>query len=122
MGIGFIAAILVGTLLAVQPAGAAGAGQSNTSNTQSQSPRPATAVPDHALSGVVKLVDTTRLVITRSGKNPGEMTFVLSPTTEREGQIRVGAAVQVRFRAEGRTRVATAILATPPKRHAGEKS
>ena len=78
-------------------------------------------VATHALSGVVKSVDATMLVITRARKAPREMTFVLSPTTEREGPIRAGVRVQVRFRMEGRTQVATAILATPPK-HPGGKA
>jgi hypothetical protein len=68
---------------------------------------------------VVKFVDARRLVVTRAGKNPAEMTFVLLPTTHREGTIGVGATVQVRFRADGRTQVATAVLATQPKQHAG---
>jgi hypothetical protein len=59
-----------------------------------------------------------RLIIARAGKNPGEMTFVLSQSTQLEGPIGVGATVQVRFRTEGHTQVATAILATPSKRHA----
>jgi hypothetical protein len=99
--------------------GGAAADQSNAPTEPAERP-PATPVPTHALSGVVKFVDSTRLVITRAGKNPGEMTFVLSPTTHREGPISVGATIQVRFRTEGHTRVATAILASPPK-HPGTK-
>ena len=77
-------------------------------------------VPDNpvatgARSGVVKSVDAAMLVITRSGEGSHEMTFVLRPTTLREGPLGVGARVQVRFRTEGRTQVATAILATARK-------
>jgi hypothetical protein len=78
-----------------------------------------TGVSNRALSGVVTFVDAKRLVITRAGRSPAEMTFVLIPTTHREGTIGVGTAVQVRFRSDGRTQVATAILATEPKQHAG---
>jgi hypothetical protein len=77
---------------------------------------------NHSLSGVVKSVDSTRIILTRTGKTPGDVTFVLSPTTQREGPIGVGAIVQVRFHAEGHTQVATAILATPPKPHAMEEA
>jgi hypothetical protein len=78
----------------------------------------AAVVPDHAVSGVVKSLQPTRLVITRAGKMPAEMTFVLNPETQREGPIAVGVKVQVRFRGEGHSPIATAVLVTPPpKRH-----
>ena len=115
MDTGTRAAILVGALSVVPMVSGGGAGQPHSPNTQAESPQSTAAVPSHALSGVVKSIDATRLVITRAGKNRGEMTFVLSPATEREGPISVGATVQVRFRTEGRTQVATAVLATPPK-------
>jgi hypothetical protein len=115
MGTGITTAILVGALLAAPLAGGGVTGElALTEHTDN-------AVATHALSGVVKSVDATMLVITRARKNPREMTFVLSPTTVREGPIRTGATVQVRFRMEGRTQVATAILATPPK-HLGGKA
>jgi hypothetical protein len=69
-------------------------------------------VPDHSVSGVVKFVDRTRLVITRAGKTPVEMTFAVNASTLREGHIAVGTKVQVRFRGDGHPAVATAILAT----------
>jgi hypothetical protein len=78
----------------------------------SQTPAP---VPDHSVSGVVKFVDRTRLVITRAGKTPVEMTFSVNPSTQKEGAIAAGAKVQVRFRgdAHAHAAIATAILATP---------
>lgn len=78
----------------------------------SQSPAP---VPDHSVSGVVKFVDRSRLVITRAGKTPVEMTFSVNPSTQKEGAIAAGAKVQVRFRgdAHANAAIATAILATP---------
>jgi hypothetical protein len=78
----------------------------------SQSPAP---VPDHSVSGVVKFVDSTRLVITRTGKTPVEMTFSVNASTQKEGAIAAGAKVQVRFRGDthAHTAVATAILVTP---------
>jgi hypothetical protein len=78
----------------------------------SQAPAP---VPDHSVSGVVKFVDRTRLVITRAGKTPVEMTFSVNASTQKEGAIAAGAKVQVRFRgdAHAHAAVATAILAAP---------
>jgi hypothetical protein len=75
-------------------------------------PQASTAVPDHSVSGVVKFVDRTRLVITRAGKTPVEMTFTVNASTLREGVIAVGAKVQVRFRGDEHPAIATAILAT----------
>jgi hypothetical protein len=72
-------------------------------------------VPDHSVSGVVKFVDRTRLVITRVGKTPLELTFSVNGSTQKEGAIAAGAKVQVRFRgdAHAHAAIATAILATP---------
>jgi hypothetical protein len=114
MSTGITSAILLGALLAAPLAGGGTIGElgliEHTEETQGDNP-----VATHALSGVVKSVDATMLVVTRAGKTPHEMTFVLSPTTLREGSIRAGARVQIRFRTDGRTQVATAILATPSK-------
>ncbi len=98
------AAMQVWTLAAVLLTGCQGAG------------RRGTAVSNHTLNGVVTSVDGTRLVVTRASRNPGgEMTFVLTSATHRDGPIGVGATVQVRFRTDGRTQVATAVMATSPK-------
>ncbi len=113
---GITTALLVGALSAVPLAGGAAAGQADSPNTTAESSPPKKPVPDHAVSGVVKSVDATRLVITRVGKTPGEMTFVLSRSTEREGTIGVGATVQVRFRTEGHNLVATAIFFVKARR------
>jgi hypothetical protein len=80
------------------------------------------AVPDHSVSGVVKTIDKTRLVITRPGKTPVEMTFSVNSSTQREGVIEAGAKVQVRFRGDARSAIATAILVAPhavTAKHAG---
>ena len=106
------AGVLVAVLAAVPLMAGAAAGQSKVQTAPAAS-KATTAVPNHALSGVVRSIDAMRLIIARAGKTPGEMTFVLSPSTQREGPISVGATVQVRFRTEGHTQVATAILATP---------
>ena len=50
------------------------------------------------------------------------MTFELRSSTERQGAIAVGARVQVRYRTEGSSQVATAVVADQPKQRtaAGE--
>jgi hypothetical protein len=70
-------------------------------------------VPDHSMSGVVKSMDRTKLVISRPGKIPVEMTFTVNPSTQKEGVIAVGSKVQVRFRGDAHSAVATAIVVTP---------
>lgn len=121
MGIGIVVVILIATLSTVPPVDGGTPGQSNATTKPAEAPQSA-AVPNHTMTGVVKSVDATRLVITRAGKSPGEMTFELSSATEREGPIVVGATIQVRFRTEGRTPVATAVLAPPPKPPPGAKA
>ena len=111
------AAVVIGALSTVTLKAGAAPDESRAPRT-AVAPQGSPAVPNHAVSGVVKSVDATRLVITRAGKTPREMTFVLKPSTEREGPIGVGATVQVRFLMQGRTQVATAILATRTKEHA----
>jgi hypothetical protein len=115
MPCGFALAALLGMLAA--PALLA---QGHASGTVPHAPQQAPApVPDHSASGVVKFVDRTRLVITRAGKTPIEMTFSVNPSTQKEGAIAAGVKVQVRFRgdAHAHTAVATAILATVATAH-----
>jgi hypothetical protein len=42
----------------------------------------------HATKGVVKSMDATKLVISRSGR---DMSFALNPSTQREGNVKVGS-------------------------------
>jgi len=66
-------------------------------------------MPSHAMRGIVKSVSDSSLVIVRSRRRAGEMTFVLNSETEREGTIAVGSTVSVRYRPEGSTLIATAV-------------
>ena len=76
-------------------------------------------MPTHAIRGVVKSISTFYVVvITGSGKKAREMTFLLSPSTERDGEITIGVTVSVRYRQDGRTLVSTAVSAQPEKRAA----
>jgi hypothetical protein len=108
---GFVLAALLSVLSAPMVMAAPRLDQGRAS--QAQAPA---AVPDHSVSGVVKSVDRTKIVITRTGKTPAEMTFSVSASTQKEGTIAVGTKVQVRFRGDGHdghAAVATAILAAP---------
>jgi hypothetical protein len=77
--------------------------------------------PSHAVRGVVKSVDASNLVISRSGKKAGTLSFVLDPSTQQEGTPAVGSTVSVRYRTDGKTLVATAVTAQPAK-HTAHKS
>jgi hypothetical protein len=76
----------------------------------------------HATRGVVKSINDSTLVISRSGKKAGEMTLALNSSTHREGSIAVGTPVSVRYMHEGKDYVATAITAQQPKAQAAQSS
>lgn len=117
MPCGFAAAALLALLAApaLLAQGHASASTSDPAAPRASQTQPPAPVPDHSVSGVVKFVDRTRLVITRGGKTPVEMTFGVNGSTQKEGAIAAGAKVQVRFRGDTHTHtaVATAILVTP---------
>ena len=62
----------------------------------------------HEVTGVVTFMDATTLAIRQRpyGRN---MRFALNPSTEREGPVRVGSTVDVRYRTEADRRVATVV-------------
>ena len=76
----------------------------------------------HATAGTVKSIDANTMVITRSGKDAGDMTFQLNTTTHRSGTVEVGSVVSVRYQEEGTNRVATAITAQNSKQAAAAHS
>lgn len=78
----------------------------------------ARAVATHATRGVVKSVDASTLVITRTGGNHAAMTFALNASTHRDGTVAIGAPVSVRYREDGKTNVATAIRVQSVKQQA----
>jgi hypothetical protein len=71
----------------------------------------AAAPRTHAVRGVVSKVDARSLVIMRTHRKPSDVFFSLTPSTLREGTIAVGSTVYVRYRIEGDTLVATAVVA-----------
>ena len=64
-------------------------------------------------------MDATTLVISRD-KKPDE-TFTLNASTQRQGTIEAGAPVSVHYKQDGKTMVATAIVAKPAKKAAVKK-
>jgi hypothetical protein len=79
-------------------------------------------MPTHAVRGVVKSISTFYVVIvTGSGRKAREMTFVLGPSTEKDGDITIGTTVSVRYRQNGHALVSTAVAAQPEKpQHAAQ--
>ena len=110
-------ALLVGALAVVPTAGFA----ANAQTTAAKHPAKA-AGASHATTGVVKSIDETTLVITHPGKKGSDMTFKLDPAIHREGTVAVGSTVSVRYREEGKTRIASALMAKPPANQAAHKS
>jgi Cu/Ag efflux protein CusF len=64
----------------------------------------------HDAKGVVKFVDSSTLVIRQiSPYNGRSMTFSMRPSTEREGDLRVGSTVAVRYQNAPNQRIATVV-------------
>jgi len=80
-----------------------------------ETPAPAPAVSSaasrpHMVKGVVQSIDNTRLVIERLPQSSErKMTFVVEPSTERQGMVRVGSTVDVRYQREADRRIATEV-------------
>ena len=84
--------------------------------TPKPTPKPASAPASHSTTGTVKSVDATSLVITKASGTPKEMTFVLNDSTQKKGTLATGAAVEVRYKAEGKSNVATAVTVQVKKK------
>ena len=110
----FTALMLAGVLAASGVAIAQTAKPASSATAKPAAAKPAAAAT-HSVQGVVKSVDTSSLVITRSGKKGGEMSFRLDPSTQRDGSIAVGSPVSIRYRMDGSSMVATAVNAEAPK-------
>ena len=111
-----ITAAMVAVALAAVPAMAAAQAPTAKSSTKpaaekSKSP----SVASHSTNGVVKSMDASSLVITKPGKKPEDMTFTVTPSTQKQGTPDVGSTVTVRYKTEGTTNTATAIVAKPAK-------
>ena len=106
--------IVLTAVLAVSGAYAAMAQTPSKKSAAPVAAKPATAA-SHSVKGVVKSIDASSLVITKSGKAGGDMTFTLNADTKRDGAPAVGSPVSVRYRSEGGSMVATAVSAQPAK-------
>jgi len=102
---------------ALAVAGAAQAAQATTAKTNAAKPAAAkpAAAASHSVKGTVKSMDASTLVITKSGKAGGEMTFTVNADTKKDGAPAVGSPVSVRYRADGSSNVATAVTAQAAK-------
>ncbi len=109
------AAVLVAWVLAAGPSGPALAGQAQSpkgsvSRSRPAASNPSGAVATHATTGVVKSVTQTMMVVVRRvGGKRTESSFVLTPATQRAGHIAAGVTADIRYRTEGRQKIATAV-------------
>lgn len=109
------AAVLCAWLLAAGLPGQALAGEMQSSGTSVSRPRSAASgasgtIATHATTGVVKTAtQTTMVVVRRVGGKRTESSFVLTPATQRAGHIAAGVVVDIRYRTEGRQKIATAV-------------
>ena len=102
------AAIFVGALMAASSIGLLAASQA--AKGAAKTPTKAAMTASHATTGTVKSMTADTLVVTRPGKG-GDLTFTLDSSTQKEGNLSVGSKVSVRYREEGKTMVATAVMA-----------
>ena len=66
--------------------------------------------------GTIKSIASDRLVLSHQENGKAEdLTFMLSPKTERKGDLTSGAQVSVHYRTENNQLMATAIQAVPQK-------
>jgi hypothetical protein len=71
---------------------------------------PNAALETHTARGAVKFVDSSTLVIHQISPYSGHnMTFTMGPSTEREGDLKVGSTVVVRYEDKPDHRVATLV-------------
>jgi hypothetical protein len=111
----YIVAAALAAIVAVPMIGVAQTAQAPAAAKKETAKTAAKAAPTHATKGVVKSVDESTLVITKSGKKPEDMTFMVNASTHKEGAVAVGAPVSVRYQEEGKNHVATAVSVEQPK-------
>jgi hypothetical protein len=107
--------LLFATIALVPALALAGPTQAGTTQ---KPPAKTPAAATHSVAGVVKSVDAASLVIetVASGKEKAkELTFVLTPATQKKGTIAVGATVDIRYQTEGGKNTATAVTVKEKK-------
>ena len=103
----FLKAATFAAMIAVPVAGFAQAAQKKSAAHETHS-----KVATHTTAGVVKSSTDTALVITKGGKDE---TFVVNPSTQKQGTIDTGSHVNVHYTMDGKSMVATAITVQPAK-------
>jgi len=66
----------------------------------------------HSAKGVVKSMDASTLVVTEKGK---DVSYVVDPSTKKEGDPTVGSTVTVMYKTEGTQHIATDVKASAAK-------
>ena len=74
--------------------------------------QPASKPITATMTGIVKSVDDTSMVITRSNAKGPEETFQLSTATTRKGDLIAGDTVKVQYYLDDAKKVATAVTVT----------
>ncbi len=73
--------------------------------------------------GTIASIDAERLVLSNKKKDGKveERTFLMSPTTERKGELKTGEKVSIHYKTENKQMLATAVQAAPQKTAAAAK-
>lgn len=101
--------LILGALLSLSPALAFAAAETITPEAALASNSTPQA-PIRMAKGAVTFVDSSTLVIRQMAPYAGKhMTFVMRPSTEREGDLKVGETVTVRYENEPDHRIATLV-------------
>ena len=103
------AALVLGALMMASAAFAQTAPATKPAPAAKKPAASAPAAATHATSGVVKSIDDSKLVISKSATKGPETTFAVNASTQKEGTIAAGTSVDVRYKTEGKEKVATAI-------------
>ena len=111
------AGVLLAAFSGVTPASANPQKQSSPTVTKQAVPDSKSKSLTGISRGTITSIDSNRLVLSRKKKGKAEeLTFMLSPQTERKGDLTSGAQVSVHYRTENNQLMATVIQARPQKR------
>jgi hypothetical protein len=103
-------AMVLGVLLTASAVSFAAQTPAPAPAAKSTAAKKAPAAPaTHATSGVVKTINDTSLVISKSATKGPETSFVVNSSTQKEGNVAVGSMVDVRYTSDGKTKTATAV-------------
>jgi hypothetical protein len=106
-----MAALVIGALLTLPATGlAAPAASATLPDTRGFEVSSARHERIHEAKGIVRSVDSTRLVISQWPGEGQRMTFALNPETERFGILSRGSMVDVHYWTEAKARIATTVI------------